>query len=216
MISFRFLETVIDAFEGKSRWTGNHSKRVEWLSTTIGAFLGLNAETNSRLALSAHLHDIGEIGISDILLDKPTEITPAELAEIRRHPVIGSDMFNSFFLDMLDLGVDVDGIKMPMNDVLTVIRHHHERFDGMGYPDGLSGRETSLFARIVQVADAVDAIISDRPYRKAYGIDYAITELVNNRGEQFDPEIVDAFVENFESGLLLTLNDVLKDAFPST
>jgi HD-GYP domain-containing protein (c-di-GMP phosphodiesterase class II) len=216
LISFRFLETVIDTFESKSSWTGNHSRRVEWLSTTIGAFLGLDAKTNSHLALSAHLHDIGKIGISDILLDKPTEITPAELAEIRKHPEIGSDIFNSFFLDLLDIGFDVEGSNVPIKDILMVIRHHHERFDGKGYPDGLAGRETSLPARIVQVADAVDAIISDRPYRKAFGIDYAITELVNNRGGQFDPEIVDAFVDNFESGLLLTLDNVLKDAYPST
>jgi HD-GYP domain-containing protein (c-di-GMP phosphodiesterase class II) len=216
LISFRFLETVIDTFESKSHWTGNHSRRVEWLSTTIGAFLGLDAETNKHLALSAHLHDIGKIGISDILLDKPTHITAAELTEIRKHPEIGSDIFNSFFLDLLDIGFDVEGSGMPINDILTVIRHHHERFDGRGYPDGLIGRETSLPARIVQVADAVDAIISDRPYRKAFGIDYAITELVNNKGKQFDPEIVDAFVDNFESGLLLTLDNVLKDAFPST
>ena len=215
MISFRFFETVIDIFESKSQWTGNHSRRVEWLSTTIGVFLGLDAETNRRLSISAHLHDIGKIGVSDILLDKPTEITPAEMAEIRKHPVIGSHIFNSFFLDLLDTGFDVTGSDIPINDILTVIRHHHERFDGRGYPDGLRGSETSLLARVVQVADAVDAIISDRPYRKAYGIDYAITELVNNRGQQFDPEIVDAFVDNFESGLLDTLDDVLKDAFPS-
>jgi len=215
LISFRFLETVIDTFESKSRWTGNHSRRVEWLSTTIGAFIGLDAETNSRLALSAHLHDIGKIGVSDILLDKPTKITAAELIEIRKHPVIGSDIFNSFFLDLLDNGFDVEASNVPVKDILMVIRHHHERFDGKGYPDGLMGKETSLLARIVQVADAVDAIISDRPYRKSYGIDYAITELVNNRGAQFDPEIVDAFVDNFESGLLMTLDNVLKDAYPS-
>lgn len=215
MISFRFLETVIDTFESKSQWTGNHSRRVEWLSTTIGALMGLDAETNRRLSISAHLHDIGKIGVSDILLDKPSEITPVEMAEIRKHPEIGSDIFNSFFLDLLDIGFDVEGSDVPIKDILMVIRHHHERFDGKGYPDGLKGSETSLLARIVQVADAVDAIISDRPYRKAFDIDYAITELVNNRGKQFDPEIVNAFVDNFESGLLGTLDDVLKDAYPS-
>jgi len=212
---FNFLDIAIDALESKTRWSANHSKRVEWIATSIGTFMGMDEEARHRLALASHLHDIGKIGISDLLLDKPALLTPAEFADIKKHPIIGANLFNAYFLDLLDFGVDVQDSGVSINDILTVIRHHHERFDGRGYPDGLSGRETSLFSRIVQLADAVDSMISDRPYREARGVDYAFAELVNNRGTQFDPEIVDAFVSNFDPGLLLTLNDVLNNAYPS-
>lgn len=215
MHRFRFLEIIIDTFESKSHWTANHSRRVEWISTSIGAFLGLDEAQLRSLTLASHLHDIGKIGISDTLLDKTDGLTPREFAEIKRHPIIGSNLFNSFFLDLLDLGFDIQGNDMPINDILTVIRHHHERMDGKGYPDGLKGGDISLFAKIVSVADAVDSMISDRPYRRAMPIDFAMSELDINSGTQFDPEIVKAFIENFEPGLLMTLNDVLKNAYPS-
>jgi len=212
---FKFLDIAIDAFESKTRWSANHSRRVEWIATAIGSFMGLDDETRHRLSIASHLHDIGKIGVSDLLLDKPAGLTPAEFAKIKKHPVIGSNMFNAYFLDLLDFGFDVQDSSLPINDILTVIRHHHERFDGRGYPDGLAGHETSRFARIVQVADAVDSMISDRPYRHARGIDYALSELINHKGAQFDPDIVDSFVNNFDPGLLLTLNDVLNNAYPA-
>jgi len=214
MERFRFLGIISDAVDSKTPWTANHSRRVEWLASTIGVFIDLSETERRRLSIAARVHDIGKVGINDNLLEMRMGITTEELERIKLHPVIGSDIINAFILDFLDSGLDIEDFHDDLREVLSVVRHHHERMDGKGYPDGLKGSSIPLFAKIVHVADAVDSMLVDRPYRRAPGIEHAVEELKKNRGTQFDTDIVDAFVKHFDFSLLLTLNDVLSQAYP--
>jgi HD-GYP domain-containing protein (c-di-GMP phosphodiesterase class II) len=212
--SFRFLETVIDTCESKTLWTANHSKRVERFAAMIGTFLGLDAETKKTLTLAARFHDIGKIGINDHLLEKQERLTGEEFEIIKKHTSLGADLFNAYLLDLLDLGTDLQSSSKKIGEILSVIRHHHERVDGQGYPDGLRGNEISFLAKIVYVADSLDSMLANRPYRPAPGIDFALQELKDHRGTQFDPDIVDAFLAHFDQDMLLVLNEALHDLFP--
>jgi len=213
--TFRFLETVIDTCESKTLWTANHSKRVERFAVMIGSFMGLDQETRKTLALAARFHDIGKIGVNDYLLEKQERLTNEEFTEIKKHTSLGADLFNAYLLDLLDLGTDLQGSSQKIGEILSVIRHHHERIDGKGYPDGLRGSEISFLARIVYVADGLDSMLANRPYRPAPGLNFALTELRLHRGTQFDPDVVDAFIAHFDQDMLMTLNDLLLDHFPS-
>ena len=215
MERFRFLQIVSDAVDNKTPWTSNHSRRVERFSSMIGRFMGLRDEEVRSLELSARLHDIGKIGVNDTYLECTSHLTETEFDNIKLHPVIGCDLFNAYFLDMLDFGADLEDSHTFIKDVLSVIRHHHEHVDGKGYPDGIKRREISLFAKIVHVADAMDAMIVDRPYRNALGIEYALSEIRRCSGTQFDPEVADVFIKHFEPGMIDTLNYMLNDAYPA-
>jgi len=126
------------------------------------------------------IHDIGKIGINESILQKPSKLTKNEYAEVKTHPVIGENVVKH--VRFLKKG-------------LPIIRHHHERYDGKGYPDGLKGEKIPLLARIIAVADAFDAMTSDRPYRKAFSPQEAIEKLKENAGTQFDPQIVKIFID---------------------
>lgn len=126
------------------------------------------------------LHDIGKIGISDTVLNKAGRLTDEEFKLVQTHAIIGEDVVRPIGF---------------LRDVSQVIRHHHERYDGRGYPDGLKGEEIPLAARILAVADAFDAMIHDRVYRAAMSVDEAVAELVKGKGTQFDPQVVDVFIE---------------------
>lgn len=211
---FRFLEVIIDTFESKSLWTANHSRRVEWFARAIGDLMGLDRERLAVLVLAARLHDIGKIGVSDTLLDKRSELTDEEFRVVKQHPVIGSDLMNAFLLDMLDFGVDI-GDAQSFMEVMGVIRHHHERHDGLGYPDGVQGDQISLLARIVHVADSLDSMITARPYSDPLALEHALRNLMNGRGTQFDPAVIDAIQSHFNAGLVDTLNSVLTEMYPA-
>ena len=171
---------MVNTLDAKSPWTKGHSERVAEFSETIARNMGLDDDVTKDIRLAGILHDLGKIGTYDYLLDKPSKLTDEEFIVIKRHPAKGAEILS--------------GIKQ-LKKVIPLIRHHHERIDGKGYPDGLAGDEIPLGARILHVADSFDSMTADRPYRKSPGTDYAISELMKWSGSQFDSNVVAAFLE---------------------
>ncbi len=174
------LGALVHAMEAKDPYTRQHSRRVTNLSVLTSQTMGLPLDQIESVRFAAYLHDIGKIGIKDYVLLKNSRLSQDEYEHIKQHPVIGE----SIIMDM-DLTAQERAI----------IRHHHEKWDGNGYPDGLAGEDIPLLARIVAVADAYDAMTSDRPYRPTRLREEAVEELKRWAGRQFDPEVVVAFVE---------------------
>jgi putative nucleotidyltransferase with HDIG domain len=174
---FSTLGALVSAIEAKDLYTQQHSKRVTQLALKIAGKLGCSQEQLRRLESSGPLHDIGKIGIDDHILKKPGKLTDEEFEKIKTHPMIGVNIVTSLGLD---------------EDELAIIRNHHERWDGLGYPDGIGGDRIPRLARILAVADAYDAMSSNRAYRDALPFESCMRELRQNRGTQFDPEVVDA------------------------
>ena len=149
------------------------------MSMRIGMKMGFSEERLESLVFGALLHDIGKIGIRDEVLQKKGQLTPEEYQYVQQHPLIGVKI--------------VEGIDF-FKDKISMIRNHHEQYDGSGYPDGLIGEVTPLEARIIAVSDAFDAMTSLRPHRKAMPIDEVIEELEKGKGKQFDPKILEIFL----------------------
>jgi HD-GYP domain-containing protein (c-di-GMP phosphodiesterase class II) len=183
---FEFLELLAETIETKDRFMRGHARRVAFTSGLVGERLGLGAEERQHLRLSAFLHDLGKVGVPTDLLLRPGALQPGERRIVEQHPVIGARL-----LAPLDL---------PYGTALA-LRHHHERWDGSGYPDGIAGEGIPLAARIIGVADAFDAMTCDRPYRRALGREVVVAELRRYAGSQFDPDVVQAFLGCIESGL---------------
>lgn len=173
------IHSFVNAIDAKSPWTKGHSERVTSYSVAIATKLGLPEKDIEILRIAALLHDIGKIGTYDQILDKPGKLTDEEFALIRMHPVRGEEILRpiSQFINLL-----------------PIIRHHHERLDGMGYPDRLKNDEIPFQAKIIAIADSYDSMTSDRPYRLAPPREYAISELKRCSGTQFDPQAVEAFL----------------------
>jgi len=180
-----FIHSFVNAIDAKSTWTRGHSERVMQYSLKIAEELGLSEQEIEDLRTSALLHDIGKIGTCDILLDKPDRLTDEEFKIVKAHP---------------NKGVEILKPIKQIEKLLPVIKHHHERVDGKGYPDGLKGEEIPLLSRIIAVADSFDAMTSDRPYRPAPSKEYAMNELIRCKGSQYDPQIVEAFLRCIEKG----------------
>lgn len=168
------------AIDARDTYTAGHSERVTNLSLKIGQALNLPQDKLNVLEIAALFHDVGKIGIPDKVLNKPGKLTDEEFNQIKEHPSIGVDILKT--IDFLD-------------KTLPMILHHHEKYKGNGYPSGISGEAIPLESRIICVADSYDAMTSDRPYRKGLPHDVAVNELINYKGVQFDPEIVDAFLK---------------------
>ena len=175
------IEALAAAVEARDPYTHGHTRRVEEYATIMAKALGATDPEISALRRACVLHDIGKIGIEDTILRKQARLEPDEALRMQKHPVIGVDMLKG--IDFLD-------------PVLPLIRHHHERWDGNGYPDELRADEIPLGARILAVADAVDAMTSDRPYRAARTFEYAKTEILKGSATHFDPEVVTAFIKS--------------------
>jgi len=175
---FSTIASLANAIDAKSPWTKGHSERVMRVAAGIAREMGLSDDEVERVRLGGLLHDIGKIGIMEALLEKPQELDDDEFPPIRLHP---------------EKGVAILEPIGQLAPILPAILHHHEFYDGSGYPDGLAGSEIPLEARIVAVADSFDAMVADRPYRKGFSIAEAVGELVRCSGKQFDPEIVDCF-----------------------
>jgi len=173
------LRTLIAAVEAKDPYTFGHSERVAELATRLGLQLGLPADRLRGLARGAYLHDVGKIGIPDRILNKPGQLDDAERAWIEEHPNAGAAM--------------VAG-SPSLTETIDVIRHHHERVDGTGYPAGLAGSAIPFSARVCAVADVWDALTSDRAYRDAMSKQQALGHILAGRGTHFDPVVVDALV----------------------
>lgn len=174
--------TLASALESKDTYTRGHSERVANYALQLAQTLGLSLNDQQTVWRAAQLHDIGKIGIPDAILNKSGKLNEEEWEIMRSHPEMGENICSTLSF---------------ARDFLPIIRHHHERFDGTGYPDGLKGEEIPFLARIITIADAVDAITSHRSYRPSRTIDYALEELAIGKGSQFDPSIVQAFIESF-------------------
>ena len=177
------VEALIIALEARDAYTSGHSERVTEFSVTIAVEMGLPEAEVEMIRHSARLHDIGKIGTDDSQLYKKQKLSADEKKEMVRHPEVGSAIVKSITF---------------LEEYIPGIRLHHERYDGNGYPDGLTGEEIPLPARIISVADAFDAMLSTRPYRKGLPLDKAIKELKDNSGTQFDPKVVEALLRAVE------------------
>lgn len=173
------VEALTSALEAKSLYTRGHSDRVADISSMISEKLGYDEEETQQVHIAAHLHDIGKIGISDSILNSPDRLSREEYREMQRHPVIGDEILSR-----------VNSL-LPYRDA---VKHHHERWDGAGYPDGLAREEIHPWARIITIADSFDAMVSRRAYRETISVAQAIREIRENAGTQFDPRMVEAFL----------------------
>jgi len=174
------VKSLVSALEAKDFYTRHHSARVTEFSLKIARQMGFGDRELNDLELAALLHDVGKIGVPENILNKPGPLTSEEYKMIKDHPVFG------------------EGILKPvveLTQIAKVVRSHHEKYDGSGYPDGLKGLEIPLGARIMTVADAYDAITSKRPYRGEESHHFAVKEIIRCSGTQFDPEVIQHFME---------------------
>lgn len=178
------IEALRYTVEAKDRYTRGHSDRVSEYSILIGKKIGLPQEELKKLRIGGLFHDIGKIGVPDSILLKTERLTDEEYSEIKNHPSIGKHILSSASI---------------FSDIIPIVYHHHEKYDGTGYPGKLKGEEIPLLARIAAIADTFDAMTSKRSYRDALSIDVAKNEIKRCSGTQFDPELVDAFMELFET-----------------
>lgn len=174
------IEVLRRTVEVKDVYTRGHSDRVSEYSLLIGEKLNLPPEQMKTLKIGALFHDIGKIGIPDAILLKTDKLTDDEYSEIKNHPAIGAHILSNASI---------------FADIIPIVKHHHERYDGKGYPARLAGEDIPYLARIVAVADTFDAMTSRRSYRQALDFDYTMNEIERCKGTQFDPAIADIFLE---------------------
>lgn len=174
------VESLSAAIDAKSPWTAGHSARVTKYALDIGKEIGFSEKDLKDLQLAGLLHDVGKIGTYEGILDKPGKLTDEELKIMRQHPGKGAEILAPI---------------KQLNDIIPAIKYHHEYYDGKGYPEGLAGDAIPLFARILSVADTVDAMNADRPYRKGKPMDAIVAELKRCSGTQFDTKVVEAFLK---------------------
>ncbi len=192
------LAVLGDALELRDQETMGHTQRVVALAVSLGEALGLGPDDLVHLQWGAYVHDLGKIGVPDAVLRKPGPLSPDEWRLMQRHPEQGFNLLQRLFF---------------LSRSLDVVRYHHERYDGGGYPLGLKGEEIPLLARIFAVADAFDAMTNDRPYRNALPTEEAMSELRRHRGKQFDPQVVDA-LERLPDHLRQVRPEAFDDGFP--
>ncbi|MFC1956706.1 HD domain-containing phosphohydrolase [Chloroflexota bacterium] len=190
---FNAITALAYALEAKDSYTSGHSQRVSEISAAIARELGLSQENTNKIELAGRVHDVGKIGVKESVLNKPSGLTDEEFQHIKYHPEAGERILAPI--------VEDEGI-------LQIVRHHHERYDGNGYPDGFSGDQIPLGARILAVADSYDAMISERPYGGAMSVEKACAEIEWGRNSQFDPEVAGAFLR-IRGSLVLSF-DILR------
>jgi putative nucleotidyltransferase with HDIG domain len=185
---YNTVETLVRTIQAKDQYTSGHSTRVSRYALLIAEKLGLTTKEKHQLYLASMLHDIGKIGVPDDLLHRPGRLSDTEMDRVRSHVQLGASM-----IEMLG----------EMHPIVPLIRHHHESWDGSGYPDGMKGEEIPLISRIIAVADMYDAMTSDRPYRRRRTHDEAVEEVKRTAGTKLDPRVSEAFLQ------------VLKDISPT-
>ena len=188
------LLALVAALDAREHETSDHSQRVVKYTSAIASKLGIAGQELEEIGRGALLHDIGKIGVPDAVLLKPGKLTPEEWKEMRKHPDLGYQMIQS-----------IPFLSVPAQIVLQ----HQERFDGGGYPNGLNRNDIHIGARIFCIADTLDAMTSDRPYRKGTTFANAIAEIKRCAGTQFDPEVVSAFLDIGEDGLVQIKNEII-------
>ncbi len=188
------LTALTSALDAKDAYTHGHSYRVSRYAILIGRSLGLSAKRMELLEYAALLHDIGKIGVSGEIISKSGKLTDEEYTVMKAHPAVGAQI--------------IERLKF-LKEAAEIVKYHHERPDGGGYPDGLKGEEIPFEARILHVCDTLDAMTSTRSYRKSLDIETCIEEFLRFRGSQFDPEVVDALVGLHRRGELVLIGDEL-------
>ena len=194
-VYFETIKALSNAVEAKDEYTKGHSYRVAQYAVGIAQEMGLTYEVVDKINTAAILHDIGKIGISDTILNKPDNLSDEEYMRIQNHPEIGAKIL-----------FEVDFLK----DVAEIIKHHHERYDGKGYPLHLEGNNIPLEASILAVADAYDAMTSDRAYRKAMNSTIAYKIIIKESGKQFDPRVVESFMKYMKKHKNIWLEDIIE------
>lgn len=174
------IQTLRYTVEAKDPYTRGHSDRVSEYSELIGKYLNLSEDDLHKLKIGGLFHDIGKIGVPDSILLKTSRLTDDEYSEIKNHPSIGAHILSNASL---------------FQDIIPIVKHHHERYDGFGYPGKLAGEDIPYLARIAAVADSFDAMTSKRTYRDSLPIDIVKQEIEKNKGTQFDPKIADVFLD---------------------
>lgn len=172
-------QSLVSALDAKDAYTCGHSSRVSDLAVELALRLGFDDDGVNRIRMAGILHDIGKIGVEDSVLRKPGKLTAMEFEQIKQHPVLGYEILS--------------GIR-PFRKILPAVRHHHETWDGTGYPDGLVGEMIPRDAQILAVADAFDAMTSDRPYRKGMPLERVIEIFRQGRGTQWSSDVVDVLL----------------------
>jgi putative nucleotidyltransferase with HDIG domain len=172
------VRALSNAVEARDAYTSKHAERVAAYALEIGSSLGITLSDSEEIEFGFLLHDIGKVAIADAILYKPGALTEKERALMEQHPLIGAEI--------------VQGIEF-LGTAAEVVRSHHERWDGTGYPDGLAGEEIPLAARVFSVADVLDALTTERPYRPASELEVARRMITEEAGRQFDPRVVEAF-----------------------
>ena len=188
-----FVDNFVSAVEAKDAYTAGHSNRVAEISLMIAKKIGLNKETCHLIHVAGHLHDIGKIGIPDGILLKSGKLNEAEFGVMKTHSKIGYNIFKN---------------NKELSEIASIILSHHERFDGGGYPDGIKADVIPLGARIIAVADSFDAMVTKRTYKDKMNIVEAVEELKKHSGKQFDPAVIEAFLDLLRE--TITRNDILK------
>ncbi|WP_312046168.1 HD-GYP domain-containing protein [Anaerotignum sp.] len=168
------IECITSALDAKDAYTAGHSQRVSDLSLEVCKILGLSSKEAEKIHIAAHLHDIGKVGVPDIVLNKEGKLTDEEWECMKRHPQIGAEILSK---------------SHHLNELKDMVLYHHERVDGKGYPEGLFGNEIPFGAKIIAVCDSIDAMLSDRSYRKAHSYDFCYNEIEKNLGVMYDFEI---------------------------
>ena len=182
-LAIETVRSLVQSLEARDSYTRGHSDRVAAMAVVLAKAVGYTSEALRKLHLTGVLHDIGKIGVSDVVLNKPGRLTNEEFDQIKQHPTIGFQILKPV---------------KSLSYVLDGVLHHHENFDGTGYPHGLAGEEIPLDARILAVADAFDAMTSDRPYRAGLPVEKTQAILKDGSGTQWDAKIIQAFFDNFD------------------
>lgn len=176
------VDCITSALDARDPYTGNHSRRVSDMACELCHVLGLSHEMTREIHIAGHLHDIGKIGIPDKVLLKPGRLDDSEWELMKQHPKIGADILAGCH---------------KFDRIATIILHHHERFDGKGYPFGAKGDEIPLGSRIIAVCDSIDAMASNRSYRRAMPLEKVREEIKRNSGLMYDPVVVKAMLDNW-------------------
>lgn len=179
----QLAESLGNAIDAKDHFTHQHSEEVAMVAQTLALAMGLPAQFADHIHIAGHLHDIGKIGMPDHILQKPGPLSDQEWQTIKQHPIIGADIIAPVrFLDT--------------TGIVKMVYHHHEAFDGRGYPDGLRGKSIPLGARIIAVADSLSAMLQDRPYRQNMSLKDALRDIASLAEVRYDPEVVRVLLKN--------------------
>ncbi len=177
------IECITCALDARDPYTAGHSKRVSDMTLKVCQLIGLNKEDISKIHIAAHLHDIGKIGVPDAILNKEGKLTAEEFEYIKKHPSIGAQIL---------------GKSYKLSELSDIVLMHHERYDGKGYPLKKSGVEIPIGSRIIAICDSIDAITSNRCYRKAHDFDYCYKEIEKNLGKMYDPIVGRYVLDNWD------------------